>query len=590
LTANLLAPVGAGVLAPSISQQEYSKLFERDRLGVASITEFLSRGAVMQQGAQYGAFGNTAYALEASYSTDPGQRANNDFEQRILTLKLKQQITPQDTIYAEAVYAESSGGDLIQRYNQGPSLGVQPIEDPTLPLPGLRFKQNHDPDVYLGYHREWGPGTHTLLLGTRLNARLSVKDLFHSSFFINRENGRLVLIEPMFLNTHYRTSLEIYSGELQQIWQQPRHTTIIGSRYQTGNFRTTNSQTFPIVTEFSEFFDPDNPAAQQETKTDFERVSAYAYHSWQVFEPLILFGGLSYDWLRFPENLSAPPISSPQSERDQLSPKAGAIWRVTSNTTARAAYTRSLGGASIDQSARIEPTQVAGFNQAFRSIQPEALGGTLIGARFTTYDASLEHRFPTRTYVGLSAERLESKQSSPLGAFQANLLPPGFPPFLSSITQKLDYREESLLFTINQLLSGEWALGARYRLTDAQLKILVPDVAPGAPQAGFRPEQTLESTLHQLTLHAIYNHPSGFFAQGEAAWYAQSNRGFAIDHPGDDFWQFNLLMGIRLPGRNVELAVGVLNLQGQDYRLEPLTLYNDLPRDRTFVMRVHLNF
>src|SRR5439155_26030901 len=50
LMANLLAPVGAGPLAQSISQQEYSKLFERDRLGIASSTEYLSRGAGVQNG------------------------------------------------------------------------------------------------------------------------------------------------------------------------------------------------------------------------------------------------------------------------------------------------------------------------------------------------------------------------------------------------------------------------------------------------------------------------------------------------------------------------------------------------------------
>lgn len=33
LVANLLAPVGAGLLSLTLSQQEYSKLFERDGVG-----------------------------------------------------------------------------------------------------------------------------------------------------------------------------------------------------------------------------------------------------------------------------------------------------------------------------------------------------------------------------------------------------------------------------------------------------------------------------------------------------------------------------------------------------------------------------
>src|SRR5207248_4604699 len=54
LVANLLAPVTAGTLSPTISQQEYSRLFERDRFGIVSETEYLSRGAWTQSGAQYG--------------------------------------------------------------------------------------------------------------------------------------------------------------------------------------------------------------------------------------------------------------------------------------------------------------------------------------------------------------------------------------------------------------------------------------------------------------------------------------------------------------------------------------------------------
>src|SRR6185369_8546576 len=36
LLANLMSPVSAGTMSPTISQQEYSRLFERDRLGVVS--------------------------------------------------------------------------------------------------------------------------------------------------------------------------------------------------------------------------------------------------------------------------------------------------------------------------------------------------------------------------------------------------------------------------------------------------------------------------------------------------------------------------------------------------------------------------
>src|SRR5262245_61000740 len=73
LIANLLAPAGAGSLSPVISQQEYGRLLERNRVGLVSSTEYLSRGAWLQSASQYGLFNRTSYALEGAYRSDPGE-------------------------------------------------------------------------------------------------------------------------------------------------------------------------------------------------------------------------------------------------------------------------------------------------------------------------------------------------------------------------------------------------------------------------------------------------------------------------------------------------------------------------------------
>ena len=64
LMANLLAPVGAGTLSPMVSQQEYSRLFEQNGVGLVSATEYASRGDWVQSAVQHGEFGHTGYALE----------------------------------------------------------------------------------------------------------------------------------------------------------------------------------------------------------------------------------------------------------------------------------------------------------------------------------------------------------------------------------------------------------------------------------------------------------------------------------------------------------------------------------------------
>ncbi len=39
------------------------------------------------------------------------------------------------------------------------------------------------------------------------------------------------------MQQQYQSDLTIYSGELQQIWQTPEHTTILGTRYSVWQFR-----------------------------------------------------------------------------------------------------------------------------------------------------------------------------------------------------------------------------------------------------------------------------------------------------------------------------------------------------------------
>src|SRR5206468_5622838 len=127
-----------------------------------------------------------------------------------------------------------------------------------------------------------------------------------------------------------------------------------------------------------------------------------------VVDSLWLIGGLSYDRLRYGENINLPPISDREANKDQISPKAGFIWKAPTDTTFRGAYSRSLGGLFYDASVRLEPVQIAGFDQAYRSLIPESLEGTIPGARFQTFDLGVEQKFKTRTYVVLQGELLQS--------------------------------------------------------------------------------------------------------------------------------------------------------------------------------------
>src|SRR5262249_22701973 len=143
LVADLLMPVNGGNLSQNISQQEYSKLFASDGLGIFSKTEYSSHGNWQQNASQYGVFGNSSYSLDAFYRNENGYRPNNDLQQLNLSARFKQQITDKDSVFFQIGYFNSDSGDVAQYY-------YQTNADHT-----FRAKERQEPNLLAGYHREW---------------------------------------------------------------------------------------------------------------------------------------------------------------------------------------------------------------------------------------------------------------------------------------------------------------------------------------------------------------------------------------------------------------------------------------------------
>ena len=573
LLANLLAPASAGTLTPLISQQEYSRMFEQDRLGLVSSTEYFSRGDWAQSGSQYGILGGLGYAVEASYRSVNGERPNNDFEERILSLQLRQQLTPRDSVYLQIIDYRSEGGDILQRWN--PSEGNSQV----------RFDDRQRPIFDLGYHHAWSPAQHTLLFSSRREDTFNVNNPLSPVLEIDKPGGVPASVTPLSMRQDYRSQLEVYSAEAQHIWQMPRAHTIVGVRFQTGEIHTENLQTIPsrIAGNFLV------PPADQEVTTDLRRISVYGYQAVNVLPSLQLIAGVAYDHLTYPENFRNAPISSGEEIQSRVSPKTGFIWTPATNLTLRGAYTRSLAGASLEQSVQLEPSQIAGFNQLFRSVIPEAVAGANAGAQFETAGLSLEKKFGRSTYVGLSGELLCSRVQRTVGTFDLDLDVGDFA-LPSSTREHLDFQERNLLLTLDRLLGDQWTAGARYRLTAARLKDEFVEMPANLSfEQPFQPRQSVKSLLQQVELHANFNHPSGWFGSVQALWNHQSNEGYTPAPDAEDFWQFNLFAGYRFPRRRAEILLGLLNLADQDYRLNPLTFHGDLPQERTFVARLRLN-
>jgi tetratricopeptide (TPR) repeat protein len=595
LLANLLSPVGGGPLSQFVSEQEYSKLFEADRFGISSATTYFSTGELRETASQYGTFGNFSYSLDSEYQYDNGRRPNNEITRSETYFQVKLQLTPQDTIFFQTKYQDVRQGDLIQYYDQRDF------------APGAHFRELQQPAILLaGYHHEWAPGIHTLLLAGRLADEISFSDLntdaeiaafnqtgirpnvSRSLILLHNNAGEITSAFVLPLDLHYHNSFTTYTGELNQIWEQGNNTLIFGARFQSGEFHTSDRLDNPPGFAAAFF---NIPAAAHDFNTSLDRQSVYAYDTWRPFRSLSLTAGLSYDRLEFPTDYRNAPIVSGEDSRDRLSPKAGVIWNPFGNLFVRGAYAQSLGGVSFDQSVGLEPNQVAGFNQVFRSIISESVVGSVAAPTYDTAGILIEDRFPTGTYVGLQATLLQSDVDRTVGTFDAFLGPFGGgidPPIIPSSTpQKLRYEEQDLLVTMNQLVGDEWSFGARYQVSYSNLQTIFSEI-PTAVVAGADHRQ--KATLHQGQLFALYNHRSGFFARLEGYWARQSNVGYAPDIPGDEIFQANAYVGYRFRRNFGDVTLGFLNMTNQDYKLNPLNYYNELPRERTLVARVRLNF
>ena len=442
--------------------------------------------------------------------------------------------------------------------------------------------------TWIGYHREWSPGQHTLVLGGYLDNRIAYQQasLRVPGLRPNAQDATVTTRRLTLQVPEYASHSEVFTGEFQHIWQTHPHTFILGGRAQTG---TTDTRTV-IQHEREGWFPGQFPDGQaQAVDVNLSRVNAYGYYHLRVVEPLLLIAGLSYDRLVYPRNIDQPPIVEGQESQDQVSPKTGFVWTPASRTTLRGAYTRSLGGVYHDASVRLEPSQVAGFIQAFRSAIPESVAGAVPGSRFESAGLALDQRISESTYLTLQGEWLRSRGEQGIGVVE-------IPSQVSSRTQELQFEERTLTASVHRLLSESWAAGGFYRVSRAQLEAVLVGV-PASPSSfdptnRLVPYRELESTLHQVGLSLRFNHGSGVFGVAESMWNSQDWReqGQKTGRGQDTFWQHNLTLGYRFARRRAELAVGVLNLTDEDYRLHPLNLHPDYPRSRTLLVTAKLDF
>jgi len=571
LLANILAPPGAGTLSRSVSQHEYSRLFEGDRFGLSTDTQYGSDGQFKEIVSQYASHGGTSYSLDLDYRHYDGTRPNSDLERIEWFSQIKQQLTPKDSVMAFIEYRDYNSGDNFQYY------------DPRNARPDYRYTEQQTPNVLAAFRHEWTPDIQTMLLGGRLQDETRFSDRNTSQLILTTNGSGVTATANAPFDVNQMTRFEIWTVELNQIIQGDHSRLVAGAKFQTGDFDTTDQLTLSAsAANLQPFFN--NPPAAADTHDGFQRISAYAYFTQELIKDLSLTAGMSYERMTYPTDFRSPPVYGGTTTRDEFNPKAALVWSPLKEVTLRGIYAHGLGGVSYDQSYRLEPTELAGFVQSFGSTIPESIVGGLSAPVCEVYGGAIDIKLKTRTYFGVQVQVLNADVDQQQGVFNFSSIPPVQTGFTR---QTLSYTETSVSATLNQLISDEWAAGVAYQYTESSLHTVYPAIAPAVNAAANRVES---AGLHQAVVFLVFNHPSGFFARAENRWYHQDNSGYIPTLASEDFCQQNLWLGWRLKRQRGEVSFGVLNLSDRDYNLNPLTLYSELPRERTYVGRVKFNF
>ena len=98
------------MFSPAMSQQEYAQLFEQRKIGGSTATDF-EPGRLAGDGSGFWNLRQEQLCRRSLYGSNAGYRPNNDQEIRQFSALWRQQVTPNDTLFAQ-VYSLYRDGEI----------------------------------------------------------------------------------------------------------------------------------------------------------------------------------------------------------------------------------------------------------------------------------------------------------------------------------------------------------------------------------------------------------------------------------------------------------------------------------------------
>jgi Tfp pilus assembly protein PilF len=476
------------------------------------------------------------YNLGYTFDNRDGFRAN-DVERNHQFFSLGQaKISPDSTFVWDAAVTANQMGDLV--FNFDPLEENQEIES--------------DLDSVLlrgGFHHRFGKGAHfvgqafynygyTTLRDQNVPGRFNQFSVF--------ENGQSVTRNPFpfdgLSEQDIRRRQNLAQADAQFIIDRELVSVVAGSSVRHDSVRgrewgsVTSEGSTPELGFVRGFQFASNANIDQLTHR------SYVYTTWHVTDDLDIDVGATYTWLKFSDNaLSAPFVDETYTD-DQLSPKLGFMYQLTSSTSLRGAYSKTLDRTDRGNIGPLEPTFVGGFNQVFDGIQGSAQEFFAIG---------IDQSLPTDTFVGVSYQKRNISLDNPFVTAGIRLDRPSGD--LTEDRFSIDTigraKEERVSTYLYQLLGNEFSFTSDY-------------VWEFFEEGG--PLPTIQTNLVSNQLN--YFHPSGFFALGRASWRGQERAGSFVDKEKQNFWLFDAGVGYEFDNRRGVVSLLFNNILDKSFR------------------------
>ncbi len=626
---NILAPAGAGLAAQSLSNQEYTSLFNQQGWGNNTRGTYDSRNRYsLSNFTSYnqGPFAFAAEVLQEDWGT---HHFNDDFNRNGILTQFKYDLSPKDRLYATILYQDSEQGDVRQITNPDavgratrdytidasgrtiftPPLTGPPGIDPNTgreidPVfgrdPELRAKNWQEPLVFLSYGRDWNPEHTTLALVGHTNLRSEIYDPLRPVTSINSFGAPALRTYESSLLAEQE--FQLGSVELQHIFKQDHRQFILGARYQGGEVEQDNTVLAAIPSTMPSFLypilvpDAIDSAGSGRAEEDFTRWSTYAYYTHEFNDRFSVIGGVSLEAIDFADGLQSAPFTNSRKKRQMISPKLGIVWQLDEDWTLRAAAARSMSGYSIEDQLRLEPTQVAGLVTTYRSLIPTTATGTMAGGTNDNFTINLSGALDKDTWLTVEAFHGRFSGDRSFGVFEESVFfdsdtnTGAFPTNPGDVTvgsyrQDLDYEETSLMARLDHLLTDEVSIGASARWQHVEMEETL-----NTPTSLSNP--LLDGTRSDLivgSLYGRYQRADGWFMAAEAEYWMQDNDlGVVLEDASMPI--LNLSIGRMLQNQRGRLSVSILNVLGEDDGLNSLNYFVAPPDERVFTVSLDVSF